>query len=68
MRWYCAKCRLFHEDDEMCPKLKTQLKNNPQLLIEAANFTVVAGQYHLVTSQTLDKVAQGINKLAGTNS
>lgn len=67
MRWYCAKCRLFHEDDEMCPKLKTQLKNNPQLLIEAANFTVVAGQYHLVTSQTLDKVAQGINKLAGTN-
>lgn len=67
MRWYCKKCRLLHEDSEMCPKLKELLRNNPKLLVEAANFTVIAGQYYLVTSQALDKIVQGVNLLTETD-
>lgn len=64
---YCAKCKELHEENEMCPKYKAQLKEHPEWLEEAANFTVVAGQYKLITSQALDGVAQAVNKVAGTN-
>jgi len=47
--------------------MKVELTKNPSLLIEAANFAMVAGEYHLVTSQTLDHVAKTVNKLASTN-
>lgn len=67
MKWYCEKCKKIHLDDELCPRIRKQLKEHPELLSEAATFTTVAGQEVLVTSQLLDKVAQGINKLAGTN-
>lgn len=64
---YCEKCRDFHEENDLCPKYKEQLKKHPEWLGEAANFANVAAQYQLITSQTLDGVAQTVNKLAGTN-
>lgn len=64
---YCTRCKVIHNNNEICPHYVKQIKENPSLLAEAANFTVVAGQYHLVTSQTLDTLAQSVNKLAGTN-
>lgn len=67
MNTYCKRCREVHTDNQLCPFHAKELKQNPQLLTEAANFAAVAGQYHLVTSQTLDGVARGINNLAGTN-
>lgn len=67
MKWYCEKCKKMHEDEEMCPKIKSQLAKHPEWLVEAANFTTVAGEEVLINSQLLDKAAQGINKLAGTN-
>lgn len=67
MKWYCEKCKKIHMNDELCPRIRKQLKEHPELLSEAATFTTVAGQEVLVTSQLLDKVAQGINKLAGTH-
>lgn len=67
MSQYCKRCKVLHPDNEICPHYLKQLKEDPGLLAEAANFTNIAGQYHLITSQTLDKVAQGVNKLAGTN-
>lgn len=66
MSKYCKLCKELHMDNEMCPYHLQQLKQNPSLLTEAANFTSVSSQYHLVTSQTLDEVARGINKVAGT--
>lgn len=57
----------MHEDEEMCPKIKSQLAKHPEWLVEAANFTTVAGEEVLINSQLLNKAAQGINKLAGTN-
>lgn len=67
MKWYCEKCKKMHEDEEMCPKIKSQLAKHPEWLVETANFTTVAGEEVLITSQLLDKAAQGINKLASTN-
>ncbi|SFB19913.1 MULTISPECIES: hypothetical protein [unclassified Bacillus (in: firmicutes)] len=67
MPTYCKRCKDLHTDNEICPFHLNELKQNPQLLSEAANFASIAGQYHLVTSQTLDGVAQGINKLTGSN-
>jgi len=64
---YCKRCKELHSDHQLCPFHIKELKENQQLLIECANFTSVAGQYHLVTSQTLDTCSQGINRLAGTN-
>ena len=64
---YCEKCRAFHEENDICPKYKEQLKQHPEWLGEAASFANVAAQYQLVTSQALDGVASTINKIAGTN-
>lgn len=66
MKWYCNSCKKMHEDEELCPKYKQQLKEHPEWLKEAADFTTVAGQHYLITSQALDGVAKGVNKLAGT--
>ena len=67
MKWYCEKCKGYHNENELCPYIKKELKDNPELLGEAANFTNIAGQYALVSSQTLDKAAHAVNKIAGTN-
>ena len=32
MKWYCEKCATIHDDNELCPKIKLQLKNNKNLL------------------------------------
>lgn len=67
MRWYCEKCKVVHNDNELCPRIKSQLKNNPGLLKEVADFATVTGEEVLITSQALDGVAKGINKVLGTN-
>lgn len=67
MNWYCEKCKKVHLDTEMCPYIKKQLKGHPEWLTEAVNFTTVAGEEALITSQALNSVAQGVNKVAGTN-
>ena len=67
MRWYCNKCKSFHEDEELCPIIRKQLKKHPEWIDGAAKFTTVAGEESLVTTQALDRVAQEINRLAGTN-
>ena len=66
MNWYCTKCKKIHKDNELCPFIKQQLKEHPNWLKDSADFTTVAGEYALVTSQTLDHVAQQINQLADT--
>lgn len=63
---YCPRCRELHSEEKFCEYILKELENNPRLLAEAANFATIAGQYHLVTSQSLDTVAGAINKLAGT--
>ncbi|MCM1124131.1 MAG: hypothetical protein NC416_16240 [Eubacterium sp.] len=67
MKWYCEKCKKLHNDDELCPRIQKQLKQHPEWLREIADFTTVAGEEALITSQILDKAAQGINQIAGTN-
>ena len=66
MKWYCEKCKRIHEDNELCPKMRAQLVEHPEWISEAANFATVAGEEALVTTQALNGVAQGINKLTGT--
>lgn len=66
MQWYCENCKTFHEDNELCPKIKIDLKNHPEWIDEAAKFTTVAGEESLVTSQALNSTAEGINNLFGT--
>lgn len=66
MSWYCKKCKKLHTADEMCSEIKNKLKIHPEWLVEAANFTTVIGEETLITTQALDKVANGINKLVGT--
>ena len=46
MKWYCEKCATIHDDNELCPKIKLQLKNNKNLLGEAADFITVAGEHN----------------------
>lgn len=67
MRWYCEKCKTLHGDDELCSKIRKQLARHPEWLAEVVDFAVVAGEEALVTSQVLNKAAQGINRIAGTN-
>lgn len=67
MNWYCEKCKKMHHDNEMCPRIQQQLKLHPELLSGAAKFTTIAGEYALITSNSLNTVAQGVNKIVGTN-
>ncbi len=67
MRWYCEKCKKIHSDDELCPRYRKQLEQNPDLLAGIIDFSTVAGEEYLITSQSLDVVANGINHLVGTN-
>ncbi len=67
MRWYCENCKSFHEDGDLCPLHKSQLKKHPEWITSAMNFTIVAGEEALVTTQALDKVFQGVNSLTGCN-
>ena len=67
MKWYCEKCKSFHTDNELCPQLEIQLKKHPDWIAAAADFTIVAGEEALVTTQALDKVAQQINSLIGSD-
>ena len=67
MKYYCEKCKRLHADDELCPNIAQQLKENPFHLKRIIDFTSVAGQYELVTSQALDKVASTVNNLVGSN-
>ncbi len=65
MKWYCKRCRTFHDNDEMCPYIKIQLRTHPEWVGEAANFSVIAGEYHLISTQALDGVAQRVGSLMG---
>lgn len=66
MKWYCERCKIVHNDNELCPKIKEQFKYHPKLFAEAVDFITVAGEEALITTQALDRVAQGVNKLVGT--
>lgn len=67
MKKYCEQCRDFHDENEMCPKYREQLKQHPEWLANATDFISVAAQQVLIRTQALDGVAQTINKIAGTN-
>lgn len=65
--WYCEKCKKLHTEDEMCPHIKKQLQKHPEWMTDIANFTTIAGEQALVSTQALDTVAKGVNKLTGSN-
>lgn len=64
---YCERCREIHEENDICPHYKQQLKEHPEWLSEAAIFASVAAQYQLITTQALDTVARAVNQVAGTH-
>lgn len=66
-REYCERCKEVHETTELCNDLKKQLQNDSSLINEAMNFTNLAAQHQLISTQVLDEVAMSINKLADTN-
>ena len=63
---YCERCKNLHGKEELCSDLKNQLQNDPNLISEAMNFTNLAAQHQLISTQALDGVAMSINKIANT--
>lgn len=63
---YCERCKNVHEKEGLCADMKNQLQNNPNLISEAMNFTNLATQHQLISTQALDGVAMSINKIANT--
>ncbi|WP_239705266.1 hypothetical protein [Mammaliicoccus sp. R-M63] len=63
---YCERCKDVHETTELCNDFKKQLQNDPSLINEAMNFTNLAAQHQLISTQVLDEVAMSINKIANT--
>lgn len=62
----CERCKEVHETTELCNDFKKQLQNDPSLINEAMNFTNLAAQHQLISTQVLDEVAMSINKIANT--
>jgi hypothetical protein len=67
MKRFCKYCKKTHDENELCEYLKTELCNNPGLLSQAVDFTCIAGQYRLTTSQDIANITQKINQVLGTN-
>lgn len=67
MKWYCEKCATIHDDNELCPKIILQLKNNKDLLGEAASFITVAGEHNLITSNNMNKILKPISNLSNSD-
>lgn len=67
MKWYCEKCKKIHMEEELCPRIKEQLKKHPEWLSNISDFVAVAGEEVLITGQGLNSVAQKVNNLVGTN-
>lgn len=67
MASYCTKCKEVSTENTLCRHQRELLAADPQLLVRAADFIAVAGQHHLITSQSLNAVAEQVNRLAGTN-
>ena len=67
MKWYCEKYATIHDDNELCPKIKLQLKNNENLLGEAASFTTVAGEHNLIASNNMNKILKPISNLLNSD-
>ena len=67
MKWYCDKCTTIHDDNELCPKIILQLKNNKDLLGEAASFITVAGEHNLITSNNMNKILKPISNLSNSD-
>ena len=64
---YCENCKGFHDENELCPKYKEQLKKHPEWIKEATEFTIAAGSTALIQTQALESISQVVNKVAGTN-
>lgn len=64
---YCEQCRELHNEKEMCPRYRKMLEKHPEWLEEATNFTVVASEHVLISTQALDGVAKTVNKIIGTS-
>jgi len=56
---FCPYCKEKHGENDLCTYLKKELHNDPGLLSQAADFTSVAGQYRLATSQDLAHLIRG---------
>lgn len=67
MKWYCEKCATIHDDNELCPKIKLQLKNNKNLLGEVANFIIIVGKHNLITSNNMNKIFKPISDLLNSD-
>jgi hypothetical protein len=63
----CPYCGKTHDENELCGYLKKDLYDNPFLLSQAADFTSVAGQYRLTTSQDIANATRKINQIPGTS-
>ncbi len=64
---YCEFCRELHDENQLCERYKRELEKHPQWLSEATEFATLAAQYHLITSQTLDRAASAVNKVLNTD-
>ena len=63
----CQYCKEKHDENTLCESLKFELRNNPGLLSEAANFVNIAGQHRLVTSKDISNVTEKLNQVLKTN-
>lgn len=67
MSYYCELCKILHSETQLCPHYSKIIKQDPTLLSQAATFTNIAAQYKLVSSQSLQSVAESVNWLVGSN-
>lgn len=67
MKRYCETCKTLHDENELCPKYKEQLKQHPEWVAEATKMANLACQQHLLKSQAINNLANQINKLTGSN-
>lgn len=58
MKRYCEKCRDFHDENDLCPKYKEQLKQHPEWFNEMVQTVVIAN----ATSPTVQRYGAAIKE------
>ena len=61
---FCKYCKKNHDINVPCDYIQKEIRQNPSIISDAANFVGIAGEYRLITSQDLSKL---INNFEGTH-
>jgi hypothetical protein len=55
---FCQYCKKTHDENMLCDYIQKEIRQNPSIISDAANFVGIAWEYRFITSQDLSMIIQ----------